>query len=44
MTNPHGSNRGVKRVVVDGKEQPQDGRGIALVDDAATHSIEVQLG
>ena len=44
VTNPHGSNRGVKRVVVDGKEQPQDGRGIALVDDAATHSIEVQLG
>ena len=44
VENPHGATRGVSRVVVDGKEQPRDGRGIALVDDGETHSIEVLLG
>ncbi len=44
VENPHGATRGVSRVVVDGQEQPRDGRGIALADDGATHSIEVQLG
>ena len=44
VQNPHGATRGVSRVVVDGQEQPRDGRGIALADDGATHSIEVQLG
>ena len=44
VENPHGATRGVSRVVVDGKEQPKDGRGISLTDDGATHSIEVLLG
>ena len=44
VENPHGATRGVSRVVVDGKEQPPDGRGISLADDGATHSIEVLLG
>ena len=44
VQNPHGATRGVSRVVVDGKEQSRDGRGISLADDGATHSIEVVLG
>ncbi|MEP6471883.1 MAG: glycosyl hydrolase family 65 protein, partial [Acidobacteriota bacterium] len=44
VQNPHGATRGVSRVVVDGKEQPRDDRGISLADDGATHSIEVVLG
>jgi cyclic beta-1,2-glucan synthetase len=44
VQNPHGATRGVSRVVVDGKEQPRDGRGISLADDGETHSIEVLLG
>lgn len=42
VENPGGVNRGVKRIVCDGKELP--GRRIPLVDDGSPHRVDVLLG
>jgi cyclic beta-1,2-glucan synthetase len=44
VENPHGANRGVVRIVADGKELPKDVREIPLADDGAMHKIDVTLG
>ncbi|HEX9690352.1 MAG TPA: glycosyl hydrolase family 65 protein, partial [Thermoanaerobaculia bacterium] len=44
VENPHGANRGVARIVADGKELPKDVREIPLADDGGMHKIDVTLG
>ena len=42
--NPQGVNRGVAKVELDGKALPQGPARIPLVDDGATHRVQVTLG
>jgi cyclic beta-1,2-glucan synthetase len=42
--NPHGVNRGVAKLEMDGKVLPQGPAQIPLVDDGATHRVQVTLG
>ena len=42
VENPHGVNRGVARLEVDGVDQT--GRDVAIVDDGAVHQVRVVLG
>ncbi len=42
VENPHGANRGVERVMLDGT--PQSGPEIALLDDGQVHQVQVILG
>jgi cyclic beta-1,2-glucan synthetase len=44
MGNPQGVNRGVAKVELDGKALPQGPARIPLVDDGATHRVQVTLG
>jgi cyclic beta-1,2-glucan synthetase len=44
VENPRGANYGITRIAADGRELPPDVREIPLVDDGATHRIEVTLG
>jgi cyclic beta-1,2-glucan synthetase len=44
VENPRGANYGITRIAADGRELPADVREIPLVDDGATHRIEVVLG
>jgi cyclic beta-1,2-glucan synthetase len=44
VDNPRGANCGITRIAVDGRELGKDVREIPLLDDGATHRIEVTLG
>jgi len=44
VENPHGVNRGVSRIEVDGVAAPGGQAAIPLADDAATHHVRVWLG
>jgi cyclic beta-1,2-glucan synthetase len=44
VENPHGVNRGIKRVTLDGRDISQSACAIALVDDGSYHYAVITLG
>jgi cyclic beta-1,2-glucan synthetase len=44
VENPRGANWGITRIAADGRELPKDERKVPLLDDGATHRIDVTIG
>ncbi len=44
VENPRGVSKGVTQIEVDGADQPDRDRGIAMIDDGAIHNVRVILG